>query len=82
MKVRFQETLILDGKHALFVTEDDVQEFNHAASASDKELGEFDKQEILTFLADNIHIYYRGKMWGFNDTEAREEICKELEKPI
>lgn len=75
MNLRIREVMVLDDTHPIFLTEEDVLDFNVAASCIDKEL---DRDEILTFLVKNIHIYYRGKMFGFNDTEVREEICGEL----
>lgn len=81
MKVRYKEAIIINDEHAIFLTDDDVKEFNYAASCrSDGKYEEMTKSDIIAIIAYNLNIYYRGKMLGFNDTEVREEICEILEK--
>ena len=71
---------VVNDEHAILMTEDDYEQFKHAISCIDENPPEWDNDEILDFLTTEINIYYLGKMWGFNDTEVREEICETIEK--
>ncbi len=81
MNIKIREVLVLDGQHAIFLTDEDVKEFNNAASCrNDGKHVPMSIDDVLMFLVHNIDIYYEGKKWGFNDTCVREDLCAVLER--
>lgn len=71
MKVSMRECIVFDDKHAILVTDDEVDTFNVATEEFVEPLM---KHEVIEFFKKHMDIYYRGKMWGFSDTEVRDEI--------
>lgn len=67
---------IMTEDDCFYMTEENFGDFNDAASCVLEE--EMLQLEILAFLVNNPRLYHQGKMWGFNDTEVRGDICKKL----
>jgi len=69
---------VIVGDHCIYMTDEDFEEFNDAACHVLEE--EMLQAEVLAFLSRNTGLYYQGKLWGFNDTEVRSDLCEKLEE--